>query len=134
MGLMVDTNVFIRFEKSGKPIDFSSWESSQKVYISAVIVSELLMGVHRANTEERRQRRSTFVEAVISGVGVLDFTVPAARVHAEIYAQLAKKGQMIGAHDLIIAATARCHDLSILTDNVQEFSRVPGLRVIPFVP
>ena len=134
MGLMVDTNVFIRFEKSGKPIDFSSWESAQKVYISAVIVSELLMGVHRANTEERRQRRSAFVEAVISGVGVLDFTVLAARVHAEIYAELAKKGQMIGAHDLIIAATARCHDLSILTDNVQEFSRVPGLRVIPFVP
>ena len=99
-----------------------------------MIVSELLMGVHRANTEERRQRRSAFVEAVISGVGVLDFTVPAARIHAEIYAELAKKGQMIGAHDLIIAATARCHDLSVLTDNVQEFSRVPGLRVIPFVP
>jgi tRNA(fMet)-specific endonuclease VapC len=133
MGLMVDTNVFIRFEKIGKPIDFSSWESSQKVYISALIVSELLMGVHRANTEERRQRRSAFVEAVISGVGVLDFTVPAARVHAEIHAELAKKGQMVGAHDLIIAATARCHDLSVLTDNVQEFSRVPGLRVIPFV-
>ena len=75
MGLMVDTNVFISFEKSAKPIDFSSWESSQKVYISVVVVSELLMGVHRANTEERRQRRSAFVEAVISGVGVLDFTV-----------------------------------------------------------
>ena len=134
MGLMVDTNVFIRFEKNGKPIDFSSWESSQKVYISAVIVSELLMGVHRANTEERRQRRSAFVEAVITGVGVLDFNVSVARVHAEIYAELATKGQMIGAHDLIIAATARCHDLSVLTDNVQEFSRVPGLRVIPFVP
>jgi len=126
MGLMVDTNVFIRFEKSGQPIDFSSWESSQKVYISAVIVSELLMGVHRANTEERRQRRSAFVEAVISGVGVLDFTVSAARVHAEIYADLAKKGLTIGAHDLIIAATARCHDLSVLTDNVKEFSRVPA--------
>jgi predicted nucleic acid-binding protein len=41
---------------------------------------------------------------------------------------------MIGAHDLIIAATARCHDLSLLTDNVEEFSRVPGLRVIPFAP
>jgi tRNA(fMet)-specific endonuclease VapC len=130
MGLMVDTNVFIRFEKSGKSID---WESSQKVYISAVIVSELLMGVHRANTEVRRQRRSAFVEAILSGVGVLDFTLPIARVHAEIAADLATKGQMIGAHDLIIAATARYHDLSVLTDNMQEFSRVPGLRVIPFV-
>ena len=134
MGLMVDTNVFIAFEKSGSAIDFSSWETSQKVYVSVVVVSELLMGVHRANTEERRLRRSSFVEAIISGVGVLDFTVAAARVHAQIHAELAAKGQLIGAHDLIIAATARHHDLSILTDNVDEFSRVPGLRVIPFVP
>jgi predicted nucleic acid-binding protein len=133
MGLMVDTNVFIRFERSGKPIDFSSWESSQDVYISVVIASELLMGVHRANTEDRRQRRSAFVEAVISGISVLDFTLPAARIHAEIHAELAKKGQIVGAHDLIIAATALCHGLSLLTDNVQEFSRVPGLNVIPFI-
>jgi predicted nucleic acid-binding protein len=132
MGLMVDTNVFISFEKSGKPIDFSSWEGSEQVFISVVVVSELLVGVHRANTEERRQRRSAFVEAVISGIGVLDFTAAVARTHAEIYAELAKLGQMIGAHDLIIAATARCHDLSLLTDNIKEFSRVPGLRVIPF--
>lgn len=133
MGMMVDTNVFICFEKSGKAIDWSPWESSERVYVSVVTVSELLIGVHRANTEERRQRRTAFVEAVISGVGVLDFTINPARIHAEIYAELAKKGQPIGAHDLIIAATARYHDLSILTDNVDEFSRVPGLRVIPFV-
>jgi tRNA(fMet)-specific endonuclease VapC len=130
---MVDTNVFIRFEKSGRPIDLSSWDPSERVYISAVTVSELLVGVHHANTEERRQRRLAFVEAVISGVGVLDFTTDSARLHAEIYADLAKRGQLIGAHDLIIAATARYHDLSILTDNVEEFSRVPGLRVIPFI-
>jgi tRNA(fMet)-specific endonuclease VapC len=134
MGLMVDTNVFIRFEKTGKAIDLSPWEQTERVYVSVVTVSELLMGVYRANTEERRQRRSVFVEAVISGVGVVDFTIGSARIHAEIYAELAKKGQLIGAHDLIIAATARHHDLSILTDNVDEFSRVPGLRVIPFVP
>jgi len=134
MGLMVDTNVFIRFEKSRKALDLSRWDQSERVYASVVTVSELLMGVHRANTEERRQRRSVFVEAIISGVCVLDFTIGPARVHAEIYAELAKKGQMIGAHDLIIAATARHHDLSILTENVDEFSRVPGLRVIPFVP
>ena len=79
MGLMVDTNVFIRFEKSGDPLDFSSWDSSSTVYISSVIVSELLMGVHRADTEERRQRRSAFVEAIISGVGILDFNVTSAR-------------------------------------------------------
>jgi tRNA(fMet)-specific endonuclease VapC len=133
MGLMVDTNVFIKFEKSGNTIDFSTWDSSQRVFISVVIVSELLMGVHRANTEERRLRRSDFVEAIIAGVGVLDFTVAVARVHAGIHADLATRGQIIGAHELIIAATALCHELSVLTDNVDEFSRVPGLHVIPFI-
>ncbi|HEX3871075.1 MAG TPA: type II toxin-antitoxin system VapC family toxin [Pirellulales bacterium] len=134
MGLMVDTNVFIRFEKTGKAIDLSQWEPTDGVYISVATVSELLIGVHRANTEQRRQRRSAFVEAIISGIGVLDFTIGAARIHADIYAELAKTGQMVGAHDLIIAATARHHDLSLLTDNVNEFSRVPDLRVIPFAP
>jgi tRNA(fMet)-specific endonuclease VapC len=133
MGLMVDTNIFIAFEKSAKPIDLSRWDVSEKVFISVITVSELLLGVHRANTDDRRRNRSAFVEAIIAGVGVVDFTLDSSRIHAEIYADLTKKGQMIGAHDLIIAATARHHNLSLLTDNVKEFSRVPGLRVIPFV-
>jgi tRNA(fMet)-specific endonuclease VapC len=131
--MMVDTNVFIKFEKSGKVIDLSSWAPTDNVYVSAVTVSELLIGVHRADSEARRLRRSTFVEAIISSVPVLDFTVGVARLHAEIFAQLAMQGNMIGAHDLIIAATARAHDHSLLTDNVDEFSRVPGLRVVAFV-
>ena len=45
-----------------------------------------------------------------------------------------EKGQTIGANDPIIAITARCHDLSLLTDNANEFSGVSDLRVIPFVP
>lgn len=133
MGLMIDTNVFIAFEKRGQVRDFSTADPSQKVFISVLTASDLLMGVHRADTETRRHRRSDFVEAVIAGVGVLDLTVPVARLHAGLGAQLSKAGQTIGAHDLIIAATACCHDLSLPTDNVQEFSRVPGLRVIPFV-
>jgi predicted nucleic acid-binding protein len=134
MGLMVDTNVFIRFEKGGRPIDLSPWDQSGRVYTSVVTITELLMGVHRADSADRRQRRSAFVEAIIVGVSVLDFTIDCARAHAEIYAELAKQGQLIGAHDLLIAATARHHGLPILTDNVAEFARVPGLQVIPFTP
>lgn len=113
MGLIVDTNVFIGFEKSGKAIDLSAWESSDRVYVSVIAVTELLIGVHRANSEERKQRRSLFVESIISAVEVLDFTQEIARIHAEIYAELAQSGQMIGAHDLIIAATARHYDFSL---------------------
>jgi tRNA(fMet)-specific endonuclease VapC len=134
VGLIVDTNVFIRFEKSGKAVNLPNVDSQERVYISAITVSELLIGVHRADTDERRQRRSTFVESVISGIVALDFTAGAARVHAELYAFLAKIGKMIGPNDLIIAATARWHDFAVLTDDVDEFSRVPGLQVIPFIP
>jgi predicted nucleic acid-binding protein len=58
---------------------------------------------------------------------VLSFDLDAARVHARIWAELARRGAMIGAHDLIIAATAVRHDLAVVTRNQREFSRVEGL-------
>ena len=130
MGLMVDANVFIQFERRGSPVDLSKWRSSDDVFISVVTVSELLMGVHRADTEARRKRRSEFVEAILAGVSVLDFTTVVARRHAMLHADLARQGQLIGAHDMIVAATAVHHGLSLLTDNTDEFSRVPNLTVI----
>ena len=132
MGLMVDTNVFIKFEKRNSPIVLPSLAESDEAFISAITVSELLVGVHRANTEERRQRRAAFVEAILRVFPVLNFTMSIARTHAEIQAHLAKAGLTIGHHDLIIAATARHYDHALHTDNTEEFSRVPGLRVIPF--
>lgn len=132
MGLIVDTNVFITFERRGQLIDVAAWDPSGDVYISVVTVAELLLGGHRADTEERRVHRTAFVEAIIAGVRVLDFTTEVARVHARLYADLAGRGQLIGAHDLMIAATALYHGIPLLTDNVAEFSRVPGLQVISF--
>ena len=61
----------------------------------------------------------------------IEITEPIARVHAEIWAQLAARGELIGAHDLWIAATALAHGMGVVTGNDTEFARVPGLRVIP---
>jgi predicted nucleic acid-binding protein len=129
---MIDANVFIQCERRGLPVDTSQWESSDRVFISAVTVSELLMGVHRAENESRRRRRSEFVEAILAGVSVLDFTTAVARRHAQLYADLARRGQLIGAHDTIVAATALHHGFPLLTDNIDEFSRIPSLTVIRF--
>jgi predicted nucleic acid-binding protein len=129
---MVDANVFIHFERRSVPVGLSLCEPSEDVFVSVVTVSELLMGVHRADSEARRKRRSEFVEAILAGVSVLDFTIAVARRHAQVYAELSQQGRLIGAHDMIIAATALHHNLSLLTDNVEEFSRVAGLRVIRF--
>jgi len=129
---MVDANVFIHFERRRLPVDLSLWERSEDVFISVVTVSELLVGVYRADSEGRRKRRSEFVETILAGVSVLDFTISVARRHAQLYAELSQQGQLIGAHDTIIAATALHHNLAVLTENVEEFSRVEGLHVIPF--
>ena len=130
--MIVDSNVFIELERRGDQVDFSIWDPSEDVFISVVTVSELLMGVHRADNEARRNRRSAFVEPIIEGISVLDFTTDVARTHARLHALLVGQGQLIGAHDLIIAATALHHDLTLLTDHAREFHRVPDLKVVEF--
>ena len=53
-----------------------------------------------------------------------------ARTHAEIWTDLAQRGEVIGAHDLWIAATALAHVFGMATGNRRHFGRVPGLRVV----
>jgi len=133
MGLMLDTNVFIYSERSGNATDFSKWEEYGDVYISAITVSELIVGVHYANSDARKARRSAFVESVLGKLPVLGFNTEEARVHAGLFATLTKQGQIIEAHDLIIAATAIVHNCAVLTENIKEFERVPGLETISFI-
>ena len=133
MVLMLDTNVFIFSERSGSPIDFLQWNEYGDVYMSSVTVSELLVGVHYANSEARKARRSAFVEYIVGNVPVLAFDTEIARIHAGLFATLFEKGQMIGAHDLIIAATALFYNCAVLTDNTDEFGRVAGLDTISYI-
>ena len=132
MGLILDTNVLIRAERNGPSADFGRWSSWGDAYISAVTASELLVGVLHADSEARRVRRSSFVEGVLTAIPVLDFTLEVARTHAEILAILSGRGEVIGAHDLIIAATALCAGHAILTMDLDEFRRIPGLEVLAF--
>jgi predicted nucleic acid-binding protein len=97
--------------------------------IASITASELLVGVHRTVAGARRQRREAYVEAILGAMLVISFDLPVARVHARLWAELASSGAMIGAHDLVIAATAIAHGYAVLTENVRDFERVPGLVV-----
>jgi len=130
MGLIIDTSVFVRWERSGQEIGFSEWTDHGNAAISVVTASELLVGVQLADSEARRKRRSAFVESVLAQIPIRDFTLEVARLHAELFAAMTRSGQMIGAHDLMIAATARHGACAVLTTNVAEFERVPDLQVI----
>lgn len=130
MGLIFDTCVFIEAERKRSPLDFSQWENYGVAYISTITASELLLGVHFADTKARQLKRSAFVEGILTHFAALDFSLEIARIHSEIYSHLAKKGKLIGAHDLIIAATALFHGFPVLTSNHKEFQRIPGLKTL----
>ena len=132
MGVVVDTGVFIRWEREGRGIDFSKWMLFGEPFVSVVTVSELKVGIHRANTPERRSNRKQFVETVLSCVTTLDIDTAVADLHSLIVADQTQKGTAIGPHDSWIAATALKYDYDLLTTNATEFQRVSNLRVIDY--
>jgi tRNA(fMet)-specific endonuclease VapC len=129
VAVLIDTDLLVDLEHGVGAPEVDRLLGDQERAISVITVSELLHGVHRA-TGARRARRSAFVEHLLAGLQAIPITEPVARVHADIWAQLAKRGQVIGAHDLWIAATAIAHGLAVATSNGADFSRVPGLRVL----
>lgn len=130
MGLLIDTNILIACEKGGLDMDRVLAEhGDDSVFLSVISASELLHGVHRAPDEKSRARRLSFVERILGAMEILDVDLATARVHSEIWSDLAVRGQMIGAHDLWLAASALTHDCSLVTRNVREFERIPGLNV-----
>jgi predicted nucleic acid-binding protein len=130
VGLIFDTTELIRLERDAGIIQELISEAGDVPFgISIITVSELLHGVERAASNAVRVRRQAFVEGVLDQFPILPFDMPAARVHARIWASLAAQGEMIGAHDLIIAATAISLDYEVVTSTMRDFTKVDGLRV-----
>jgi tRNA(fMet)-specific endonuclease VapC len=130
MGILVDTGGFILGERNpGRLREILAQVGAEGAYISVITASELLHGVHRAVENSVRACREAFVEAILTRVPILWIDLPIARIHARLWAELVKQGTMIGLHDSWIAATCLAHDLSLLTMNLREFSRVVGLKI-----
>ena len=129
MAVLIDTSVLVHAERRGHSLDEMVGE--QERAISVITASELLHGVHRAASTAIRARRAAFVEHLLSAIEPLPITMAVARAHAEIWAELESDGNLIGAHDLWIAATALSQGMPVATANTRDFKRVPGLDVIP---
>jgi tRNA(fMet)-specific endonuclease VapC len=129
VALLVDTDLLIDLERGSDSLDLEGVLGEEERAISVITVSELLHGVLRAHAGVRARRRA-FVEHVIAGFEAVPITEPVARVHSEIWAGLAERGETIGSHDLWIAATALAHGFGVATGNATQFERVAGLRVV----
>ncbi|MEB3220577.1 MAG: PIN domain-containing protein [Candidatus Sericytochromatia bacterium] len=131
MGMILDTGVLIALERLRAASLLAKWEHHGPGYLSAVTCSELLVGVHKADTPQRRAQRSAFVENLLETFPVLEFDLPAARAHAQLLAQM-PRGVVVDAHDMLIGATALRHGMPVLTGNGRDFGRIPGLEVLDF--
>ena len=96
------------------------------VCMSVITKSELLYGVE---VSPRRTADAAALAAFLPYVEVVDFSDDAASHYAEIRADLKRRGALIGANDLFIAAHARCLGLTLVSNNTAEFGRVKGLAI-----
>jgi tRNA(fMet)-specific endonuclease VapC len=94
--------------------------------MSVITRAELLYGVE---VSPRRAQDAAALTAFLPYVDALDFGNDAAQHYAEIRADLKKRGALIGANDLIIAAHARALGLTLVTNNTAEFERVRHLTL-----
>lgn len=127
-GILIDTSVLVDAERDRKVLKQLPQDARHS--ISVITVSELLHGVHRAAPDHVRIRRQVVVEALLGAIEQLPITSRVARLHAQIWAELQRKGEIIGAHDLWIAATALAHGHTLATVNTSEFERVPALELL----
>ncbi len=133
MAVILDSSLLIAIERERIGLDEIERRcGSAGMALSAVTVAELLHGVHSLRSSKGKTQASVFVEGLIEGMPVLPFDLLCARVHAEVHSVLRRRGVTIGAHDLLIGATALANGFGVATSDARSFPRIPGLEVEVF--
>jgi tRNA(fMet)-specific endonuclease VapC len=130
MARLIDTSVFVTMDRQGLPLGILAANALDELLaLASITASELLVRVYRTAPGQRRRRREAFVESVFEELPVLPYDLRVARKHADLLVHLLSTGEVIGANDLMIAATALTYGYEVLTHNIRDFQRVPGLVV-----
>jgi len=130
VGLILDTNFIITAEREakrdivGRADAFFANHPEESFFITFTVASELACGKSAsARTQWHRLCRP---------YAILPWSIDVSWQYGELYRLFAEKGTLIGTNDLWIAATALVHDMGVVTNNRNEFARVPDLEVIEF--
>jgi tRNA(fMet)-specific endonuclease VapC len=129
MRFLLDTNICIAFLNGRDPgiRDHLLELDPAAVGLCSVVKGELLYGARNsAQVEANLERLRRFFEPFSS----IPYEDSAAEQYGILRAQLGREGRPIGPNDLMIAATALTHDMTLVSRNQSEFHRVPGLRVV----
>ena len=128
-GLMLDTNVLIRFLRGDEPFS-EKIESSESVVIHPIVYAEFLSGVDHATKQGVALRRQ--LEAFLDAPAVTQVNIGCvtAIYYSKIYRHVQKSGRMIPQNDIWIAASALEHSFELATHDA-HFARIPMLRLLP---
>jgi tRNA(fMet)-specific endonuclease VapC len=124
---MLDTNILIYTIKNRpKKVREAFKKYSEFLAMSTITLGELIYGAEKS---AQSVRNLADIDALAARLEVVSFDSEAAIHFGQVKAELAAAGKIIGPYDLMIAGHARSRGLILVTNNVREFKRVPGLRV-----
>jgi tRNA(fMet)-specific endonuclease VapC len=126
--LILDTTVLVDAERGGDAL-VDVIDDDDDVAVAAITVAELKVGVQLAKGR-RRDRRERFVTAILGAVSVEPYDLDVADAHAGLLAHVRRTGTPRGAHDLIIAATARAQNRQVASSDHRAFAELPGVSVV----
>ena len=128
MTYLIDTNIciYILNQRPQKVIQRFRRFDPGEIRVSTITISELQYGV--SNSKYRRQNQTRLDDFLVP-FDVLAYDGKAASVYGKLRFALEQKGQPIGPLDLLIAAQAFAHRLTLVTNNTKEFERIDGLAI-----
>lgn len=126
--LILDTNILIAYERGA--IERSVFDDDE-LAMAAITVAEFRVGIELADTAARAASRARSLALLTSFVDVLDYTEATAVHHAKLIAHARRGGSRRGAHDMIIAAHAAEHALTVVSrDAKARFGELPGVLTL----
>jgi tRNA(fMet)-specific endonuclease VapC len=128
MRLLLDTDICIYAINNRRPEALARLRDYAlgEVGISAITYAELRYGVENSGRKTENVER---LERFVLPLEVVPFDAPAAQFYGRVRTDLRQRGVPIGGNDLFIAAHALSLDVCLVTNNIREFERVPGLRI-----
>ncbi len=125
--LLLDTSFLVDANRQGGQLD-ALVADDDDVAIAAVTVAELLVGVELSSGKARRHRQE-FVDNVITAIPVVNYDLAMGQAHAQLLVAVRQQGRPRGAHDLMIASTARATSRTVVTADADAFSDLPDVAV-----
>ncbi|HEV2843985.1 MAG TPA: type II toxin-antitoxin system VapC family toxin [Thermoanaerobaculia bacterium] len=128
MRYLLDTNVWVDYlrQRSARVISRVRSSDPDDLALSSVVLAELRYGAERS---QRSDRNHAQLDILVRDVPLLDFDASAAGAFGRLRTALEVQGAVIGPYDMMIAAQALSQKLVLVTDNQDEFCRVPSLRL-----